>query len=169
MPSMPSAGELGGGLPGAAGGLAGLGTQLADAIGGLVNRPDEALPGPQQLENAAIDGGPPGVDDDEPVEDDESAVDDDEAADDEADDDEADDEEADEADDLAGADEAADESDDTCADDSVAEAPVAEPVATPPPEPMPPPAVVEPPPSAEAIGAETPCEIAADELPQAGP
>jgi hypothetical protein len=169
MPPMPSAGELGGGLPGAAGGLAGLGTQLGDAIGGLVNRPDEALPDPQQLENAAIDDGPPGVEDDEPaVEDDEPAVDD-EAHDDEAVDDEADDEVADEADDLAGADEAADESDDTCADDSVAESPVAEPVATPPPEPMPPPPMVEPPPSAEAIGAKTPCEIAADELPQAGP
>jgi hypothetical protein len=164
MPPMPSTGELGGGLPGAAGGLAGLGTQLADAIGGLVNRPDEALPDPQQLENAATDDGPPGVEDDE------SAVDDDEpAVDDEAHDEEADDDEADEADDLAGADEAADESDDTCADDSVAEAPVAEPVATPPPEPMPPPPMVEPPPSAEAIGAETPCEIAADQLPQAGP
>ena len=56
---MPSAGELGGGLPGAAGGLAGLGTQLADAIGGLVNRPDGALPDPPQLEDEAIDDGPP--------------------------------------------------------------------------------------------------------------
>jgi hypothetical protein len=165
MPSMPSAGELGGGLPGATGGLAGLGTQLADAIGGLVNRPDGGLPDPAQLENEAIDEGPPGVDDE--------AVDEpgaDEAADDEeADDEEADDEEADEADDLAGADEAADESDDACAEEPVDETPVAEPVATPPPEPMPPPPIVEPPPSAEAIGAETPCEIAADELPQAGP
>jgi hypothetical protein len=166
MPPMPSAGELGGGLPGAAGGLAGLGTQLADAIGGLVNHPDEAQLDPQQLENAATDDGPPGVEDDESAVDDGEPAVDDEPAVDEADDEEVDD---DEADDFAGADEAADESDDTCADDSVAEAPVAEPVATPPPEPMPPPPMVEPPPSAEAIGAETPCEIAADELPQAGP
>jgi hypothetical protein len=164
MPPMPSAGELGGGLPGAAGGLAGLGTQLADAIGGLVNRPDGALPDPPQLENEGIDDGPPGVDDDK------SAVDNDELADDEEPDDEhADDEEVDGADDLAGADEAADESDDACADESVDETPVTEPVATPPPEPMPSPPIVEPPPDAEAIGAETPCEIAADELPQAGP
>jgi hypothetical protein len=34
----------------------------------------------------------------------------------------------------------------------------------PPPEP-----VVESPPDAPPVGAETPCEIAADELPQAGP
>jgi len=169
MPPMPSAGELGGGLPGAAGGLAGLGTQLADAIGGLVNRPDGALPDPPQLEDEAIDDGPPGVDDGPPdIDDDEPAVDD-EADDEESVDDEADDEEADEADDLAGADEAAGESADTCTEESVAETPVVEPVATPPPEPVPPPPIVEPPPSAEAIGAETPCEIAADELPQAGP
>ncbi|WP_234816411.1 hypothetical protein, partial [Mycolicibacterium agri] len=42
---------------------------------------------------------------------------------------------------------------------------------TPPPAPVPPPPqpVSEPPPDAESLGAQTPCEIAADELPQAGP
>jgi len=34
---------------------------------------------------------------------------------------------------------------------------------------VPPLPIVEPPAIAEAIGAETPCEVAADELPQAGP
>ena len=175
-PAMPSAGDLGGlggGLPGAAGGLAGLGTQLADAIGGLVNRPEGALPDPAQLENKAIDDGPPGTDDEEPALDEEAddgEADEAEADEGEADDDgEADEEDVDQPADLAGFDEAADESDDACAEESVDETPMAEPVATPPPEPMPPPPIVEPSPSAEAIGAETPCEIAADELPQAGP
>ena len=57
---MPSPGELGGGLPGAAGGLAGLGSQLADAIGGLVNRPDDALPDPPELKDEPIDDGAAG-------------------------------------------------------------------------------------------------------------
>ncbi len=158
MPSMPSPGELGGGLPGAAGGVAGLGSQLADAIGGLVNGPDGALPDSSQPADGAIDGDEPGFDDEEPVTDEE-----------------VDDESGTETEDLAEtdepADEPADEPVDACAEKSVDETPPADPVSTPPPEPMPPPPqpIVEPPPSAEAVGAETPCEIAADELPQAGP
>ncbi len=157
MPSMPPLGELGGGLPGAAGGLAGLGSQLADAVGGLVNRPDDALPDPTPLEDEGIDDGV-GLDDEE------SAADDD-----------GDDESDTETDDPAATDEPVDEPVDepldACAEESVDETPPTDPVATPPPAPMPPPPqpIVEPPPSAEAIGAETPCEIAADELPQAGP
>ena len=46
MPTMPTLGDPGSGLSGAAGGLGGLGTQLADAFGGLLNRPDEALADP---------------------------------------------------------------------------------------------------------------------------
>ncbi len=65
---------------------------------------------------------------------------------------------------------AADEPADACAEKPVDETPAADPVSTPPQAPLPPPQpIVEPPPSDEAIGAETPCEIAADELPQAGP
>jgi hypothetical protein len=153
MASTSPLGELGGGLPGAAGGLAGLGSQLADAIGGLVNRPDDALPDPQQRENQAIDDGM-GLDDEESVADDDG-----------------DDETDTETDDPAETDEPVDQPADACAEESIDEAPPTDPVATPPPAPMPPPPqpIVEPPPSAESIGAETPCEIAADELPQAGP
>jgi hypothetical protein len=157
MPSMPPLGELGGGLPGAAGGLAGLGSQLADAVGGFVNRPDDALADPTPLEDKAIDDGV-GLDEEE------SAADDD-----------GDDESDTETDDPAATDEPVDEPVDepldVCAEESVDETRPTDPAATPPPAPMPPPPqpIVEPPPSAEAIGAETPCEIAADELPQAGP
>ena len=54
-PSMPPLGELGGGLPGGAGGLAGLGSQFADAIGGLLNRPDDVLPDPPELDNESVE------------------------------------------------------------------------------------------------------------------
>jgi hypothetical protein len=164
MPSMPSPGELSGGLPGAAGGgLAGLGSQLADAIGGLLNSPDDALPDPPQLDDEAID---------EPSLDDESVADgaeEDGKAEEDGEDGEG--ESDPETDDLAETDEVAEESVGACGEEPVDETPPAEPVSTPPPAPMPPTPqpVVEPPPSAEAIGAETPCEIAADELPQAGP
>jgi hypothetical protein len=149
MPSMPSLGEMGGGLPGGAGGLAGLGSQLADAIGGLLDRPDDALPDPPELDDEAVDT-------------DEQAPDDEEDP--EAESDE-------EADDLAETDEPTDEPVDACAEDEpVEEPPPPDPAPTPPPAPMPPPEpVVEPPPTADPLGAETPCEIAADELPQAGP
>jgi hypothetical protein len=157
MPSMPSLGEPGGGLSGAAGGLAGLGSQLADAIGGLVNRSDEALPDPAPLDDEAIDEGAPGLNDEKPVLDEDD-----------------DDESAEETGDLTESDEpideATDEPVDACAEEPAEETPPADPVATSPPAPMPPPQpIVEPPPSAEAVGADTPCEIAADELPQAGP
>ena len=155
MPSMPSLGEMGGGLPGAAGGLAGLGSQLADAIGGLLSSPDDALPDPPEINE--------GVGDIDDVGEDEPLSDDDEDPEDEL---------AEESDELAESEEPATEPVDVCAkEDAVNEAPPAEPVPTPPPAPMPPPPqpVVEPPPSPEPLGAEAPCEIAADELPQAGP
>ena len=156
MPSMPSLGDPGGGLPGAAGGLAGLGSQLADAIGGLVNRPDDALPDPPPMEDKVLDDGEPGPADEESVVDESG-----------------DDESVEETGDLTEGDaptEPADEPADACAEKPVDETPAADPVSTPPQAPLPPPQpIVEPPPSDEAIGAETPCEIAADELPQAGP
>ncbi len=160
MPTMPSLGEMGGGLPGATGGLTGLASQLADAIGGLFDRPDDALPdlpdAEDELDNV----------DDEPAPDDEPGPDDDKPV-------PGDDREGEsdpETDDLVEPAGPADQSVDACAEGAVDDVPP-EPVATPPPAPMPPPPqpIVEPAPSAEPLGAETPCEIAADELPQAGP
>jgi uncharacterized protein YukE len=159
MPPPPSAPSLGG-LPDVGGGLSGLGQQLADAFGSLLGSADGAL-----ADSAGID---------EPVDD----VDD---VDDKLDDDPADDEESVEP--------AADPKGEPAAEEPV-EAPVAEepvvesadgceqagppaPVDPPPSEPAPTPVPVPPPPEpAPAHGAdsvaETPCEIAADELPQVG-
>ena len=67
MPTMPSLGDLGSGLPGAAGGLAGLGQQLADAFGGLLNRPEDALPDPPDP-NEEPENEEPVPDDEEPEE-----------------------------------------------------------------------------------------------------
>ncbi len=152
MPTMPSLGDLGGGSPGAAGGLPGLGSQLADAIGGLLDRPNEAVPDPPELKKES--------DGDEPPPDDEEVVDEKAAG-----------EPAESTDVLAEDDEPNTEPDDACAEEPAEEIPPAEPMPTPPPAPMPPPPqpIVEPPPSPEPVSAETPCEIAADELPQAGP
>lgn len=158
MPTMPSLGELGGGLPGAAGGLAGIGSQLADAIGGPLDQPDDALPDPSEVSDDAVDEDEPAPDENEPADDEE-------------------DEQTEGGPDVETA-ELAEEGDptaepvDACADDEpVDEAPQADPVPTPPPAPMPPPPepVAESPPDAAPVGAGTPCEIAADELPQAGP
>lgn len=148
MPSMPSLGEMGGGLPGGAGGLAGLGSQLADAIGGLLSGTSDSALDPPQLDDRVLD------ETDEP-----DFESDDEPAPEETD-------ESDEAE-AVEVDEASTESPDACADGPAADMPPEDPVpTTPPPAPSP---AVEPPPTAEPLGAATPCEIAADELPQAGP
>jgi surface antigen len=158
MPTMPPLGELGGGLPGAAGGLAGIGSQLADAISGLLDQPHDALPDPSEVTNDAVDEDKPAPDENEPAKDEE-------------------DEQTEGGPDVETA-ELAEEGEptaepvDACGhDEPVDEAPQPDPVPTPPPAPMPPPPepLVESPPDAAPVGAETPCEIAADELPQAGP
>ncbi len=156
MAAPPSAPSLGG-LPDIGGGLSGLGQQLADAFGSLLGSADGAF-----ADSAGID---------EPVGD----------VDDKLDDDPQDDEESVEP--------AADPEGEPAAEEPV-EAPVVEepvvesadgceqtgppaPVDPPPsepaltPVPVPPPPEPAAPPSAEAV-AETPCEIAADELPQVG-
>lgn len=153
---MPSLGELGGGLPGGAGGLAGLGSPFADAIGGLLNRPEDVLPDPPELDDAPVE-------EDEPDDQELDGGDTDDGVDDETDA---------ETGEVAETDEAAADAVDECTDEAGVEGlPTADPVATSPPASIPPPPqpVVEPPPSVEPLGAETPCEIAADELPQAGP
>lgn len=164
LPTMPSFGESGGGLAGGgmpggglagtAGGLAGLGSQLADAIGGLFDQPEDALPDPVEREDEAIDE-PPAPDEGLPA-DEETAGESDA-----------------ETDDVVETEGPGAEPVDACTEEGpVDDAAPAEPVATTPPEPLsplPPPPVVEAPPRPEPLGAETPCEIAADELPQAGP
>jgi hypothetical protein len=157
------AGNLGslGGLAGSIGGVVG---KIVDGIGGLVGSLADGFSDPSGSGDPLLDDP---LDDDDPLGDDANAPDDDDTDDDDNADDAGD---ADTADaEAAGGDEGAtgeganDEAPDEsppAAGDSVDE-PVAEQV-TPPPD-SPPPALSEPQPDGS-----TPCEIAADELPQAG-
>lgn len=156
------AGGLGSGLSGsglssAGTGLTGIGQQIADLIGGLLNTaPDESAGDPLDLDEPAA--GDPDEDradaDDETDEPEDEEATDDAAA---ADGEEATEEEAEPAADAMDGTEPGAAQDDppalTQVPEPVAAAPV--PPAAPVPEPVP-----EPP--------RTPCEIAADELPQAG-
>jgi hypothetical protein len=138
---MPSLGELGGGMPSLGTGSSGFGQQLADLIGGLIGSSEDALPDPQEL--------------DPPDEIDEPDDDPDEEPDEEAETEPAD-----------AADESAPDEDPAPPDEPepVPPEPAATPV-PPPPDPAPP----IPPAVPEALPVErTPCEIAADELPQVG-
>jgi hypothetical protein len=154
MAAPPSAPSLGG-MPDVGSGLSGLGHQLADVFGSLLGTADETL------------GDTPGVD--EPEIDDDIG---DEIADDPDEDD--DDEPAEAAADLEEPPAIEEPVEPAVAESTCepGEAPV--PVDPPPPEqPAPTPAPVPPPPEPapppEPLGAtETPCEIAADELPQVG-
>jgi hypothetical protein len=146
MAAPPSAPALGG-LPEVGGGLSGLGQQLADAFGSILGSADDASAVPADIDEPGKD-----VDDIDDTLDDDPEEDDDPVG-------------------LAAEEpavEPGDEPADTC-----------EPAQTPgpnepsPTEPAPTPVPVPPPPepaaplSADAAG-ETPCEIAADELPQVG-
>jgi hypothetical protein len=141
-PSMPSLGT----------GASGLGQQLADLIGGLFGSSDDGTP-----EAADLD---PAVDDTESA-----AATDDSAG---------DDDEGEAAEDLeAEEDPEAEEDGDAAAEQDAAEgtepAPEPQPAATPVPPPQPEPEPPIPPAMPEAApAASTPCEIAADELPQVG-
>ncbi len=151
-PSMPS---LGGGMPDIGSGFSGFGQQLGDLLGGLLGTSPDELSEFDDLE-------PP---------DDVSEPEDDELGPDEEPDPERE-EELGESDEL-GVDEIATDADDLPATpecEAPPEVPPAEPapVDAPPTavEPAPMPAAVPPPPPASVAG--TPCEIAADELPQVG-
>jgi hypothetical protein len=163
MAAPPSAPSLGG-LPDVGSGLSGFGQQLADALGSLLGSADEALADTPDIDEPEID-----EDVDDELEDD--PEDDDELEDDPEDDDES-------------VDPAAETEEQPAAEEPVA-APVAgetcEPAETPaavdpapPDEPAPTPALVppsaepEPAPPPEPVEVKTPCEIAADELPQVG-
>jgi hypothetical protein len=150
MAAPPSAPSLGG-LPEVGGGLSGLGQQLADAFGSLFGSADDASVDPADIDEP-----------DKDVDDIDDTLDDDPEEDDEPIEPAAE-EPAEEP-----ADEPVVEPADTCGS---TEMPAA--VEPPPTEPAPTPVPVPPPPEpaaplgAEAAG-ETPCEIAADELPQVG-
>jgi hypothetical protein len=149
MAAPPSAPSLGG-LPEVGGGLSGLGQQLADAFGSLLGSADEALVDPADI--------------DEPADD----VDEVDDVDDTLDDDPEDDDEPVEPAAEEPVEEPVVEPADTC-EPAAPPAPVDPPLPeepAPTPAPVPPPPEPAPPPGADA--AATPCEIAADELPQVG-
>jgi septal ring-binding cell division protein DamX len=142
---MPSLGEMGGGMPSLGTGASGFGQQLADLIGGLVGSSGDAPADAQGLD-------PPNETDRQGDNADQEAKT----------------EPADTADESAP-DEEADAPDAAAPDETETEAkPTPEPTATPVPPP-PDPALPVPPAVPEALPTEqTPCEIAADELPQVG-
>jgi len=151
MPSVPSLGDLGGGLPGGAGGLADLGTQIADAVAGLLDTSSDPVPDAPDVTSG--DGTQP---EDDPAGEDDTGQEGQE--------------------DVETVEDTVDPSadDDTACEGADPGAPQAVEVdAAPPPlptqPPIPPVPIQEPPVTPEPVGAETPCEIAADELPQAGP
>lgn len=163
-------GGMGGGVPSLGSGLSGLGQQLADALGGLAQTPDAGLD-PPDIDDPPAPGEPEELDDDAEL--DEAIDEATDEADDKAEDDEDDADDADlepvpedETAEPTAEPEPVSESAETCAE-PVGEPPAPTLPAPPPPaEPIPP---IPPMPPSPAVSAETPCEIAADELPQVGP
>jgi hypothetical protein len=153
-PSVPS---LGGGMPDIGSGLSGFGGQLGDMLGGLLGASQEALSDLPENDEPDVPEDPEELDEDEPDE-----------SDDDVDEELLDDDETQEGSDTAEADPAAAAVD----DEEVPAADPPPPVATEPPAEPPPPITVVPPPieplAAPDAPAGTPCEIAADELPQVG-
>jgi hypothetical protein len=151
-PSTPSLG----GMPDIGSGLSGFGQQLADVFGSLLGSAGDGLDAP--------DVDDPGIDDelaDDPQDDD--------LGDDPQDDDESVEPGADGPEEPAAGEPVEDAvADDTCepAGTPVEPPPPDGPVPTPVPPPPPPPPQPAPPP--EPAAAETPCEIAAEEIPQVG-
>lgn len=144
-PSMPSLG----GMPDIGGGLGGFGQQLADAFGSLLGSADDSLDTPD-IDDPEIDDPEVGDEVDDDTEGDDESV-----------------EPAAEAEEEAPEEEPVEEpvAEPACepAETPVDTSPPEDPAPTPVPEPSP-----EPAPPAEPLASETPCEIAADELPQVG-
>jgi hypothetical protein len=147
-PAMPS---MGGGMPDIGSGLSGFGQQLADTLSGLLGSSDDALPDPSEIEK-------PDLLDEEP-----ESEPDDELEEDTAEAEEAVDPAADTAEVCEGAPE-----DPPPEPPSPVEPPPPPPEPAPTPAPLPPPPPEPLPPPEPMAAAETPCEIAADELPQVG-
>jgi hypothetical protein len=165
MAPLMSSPSLGGGLPDVGSGLSGFGSQLGDMLGGLLGTSQDALS--DLPEGDALDEGV--LDKDDP----------DELDEDDEDEDRDDEDSADDQDVLDEDEEKEGETDDTEADpvaDVVGEPEPAEPPAEPPPAEVLPSAPTEPPPLPPPLppppepmsAAGTPCEIAANELPQVG-
>lgn len=144
---------LGGGLPDLGGGLSGLAQPFSDALSGLLGGGGDLLSEPDVDESVLED---PLLDNP-----------------DQEDDDQKDDDEEDEDEDPEETDQPADGEEDEPIEDAPAPAevpPPAEdaPAPTPPPPPAEPLPPLDPPPAEPVAGERTPCEIAADELPQVG-
>ncbi|MGE2718204.1 hypothetical protein [Mycolicibacterium celeriflavum] len=159
-PPLPS---LGGGLPDLGGGLSDFGQQLGDLLGGLL--------GEGALDDASLDDlTEPDLDDEAEFEPDEGAGETEEEEDEEGgEEEEGEEDEAEEAEDVATEPVAEPLCETEPPPSEVAAPPEEPPVATVPPEPVAESAELQAPlPSPEAPNAGTPCEIAADELPQVG-
>jgi hypothetical protein len=163
---MPGLGGVGGGgLPTIGSGLSALGQQFADVLGSLIGSLGDTAPEPQDIKDIGDAG-----DIDDPTEPDHKGED---SPDDEEDNGEGDppaEETADTQEPAPAAEPVVEDcAEQVATEDNEAAPPGPEGAApTPVPEPLPAePQPAEPPPASEG-NAETPCEIAADELPQAG-
>lgn len=168
--TMPTAG-LGGAGPPALGGLAGLGQQFADAVSGLLGGVGDAVGGdvaepdaPDLEDPFSFDDGEDGQAGDDPDDDDDGDEDPDEEPDGDEEPEDADGEPAD-GNSEPGPAEDVDPAETVTEQPGSDAAVVGPPPAPPPAEPLPP---VESMPDESAAGGRTPCEIAADELPQVG-
>jgi hypothetical protein len=157
-PSMPPLGDLGAGTPSTGTGLAGFGQQLADLIGGLAGSTDDGLPDPADVDELDSVDGPV-----EPTLDDETV--DPDPSDDETEEAPLDQDPVAEkvVEPGAGTVECGEPTDGPAPDSAPA------PIVVEPQPDLPPPPPPQPMPEAVAeITEPTPCEIAADELPQVG-
>ena len=155
-PPMSPMGGMGSGMPDVGGGLSGLGQQFADTLGGLLGGSDGSLPEPPDLDVPELD---------DPLEADEEPADEKPADEEPADDEPADDEPAEEpVEEYVAAGESEPEE---CVEPAgVATEPAPAPTPVPPPaEPLPP---ADAAPADPVVAEQTPCAIAADELPQVG-
>jgi hypothetical protein len=166
--TMPAgAGDLGGGLSGL-GGLGGLASRIVDAMGGLLGSAADQFTNPSALDDAL--GGKDPFDKDAVDEDPFHPDDENDDADDKPDT-EAEESDEPEETEKADGDRPVDGPPAVEAASPVGAPPSAEtppPADTPPPVDAPPPAVAPAPAAGPATGGSTPCEIAADQLPQAG-
>lgn len=159
----PSMGSMGPGLGGSGSGLGGFGQQLTDLIGGLVGSGGDLAGSGDLSDPAGLGRLDDSVDLDEDLDD---PPDDEDPEEDEKTEDGEEDEETEEGEDVAES----QETEEVVADVAAEPPPTPEPAPTPPPQP--PPAAPELPVAmAQPLAGDaepTPCEIAADELPQVG-